>query len=68
MVDLLKVASGIAASALFTVGGLLLIWGGWLVATDDPDGGRHPVGAVVLVVAVLCVVVGAVSFRRSRDR
>jgi hypothetical protein len=68
MVDLLKVASGIAASALFTVGGLLLIWGGWLVATDDPDGGRHPVGAVVLVVAVLCVLVGAVSFRRSRDR
>jgi hypothetical protein len=50
------------------VAGLLLIWGGWLVVTDDPDGGRHPVGAVVLIVAVLCVVVGAVWFRRSRRR
>jgi membrane protein DedA with SNARE-associated domain len=64
----LKVASGIAASASFAVAGLLLIWGGWLVATDDPDGGRHLVGAVVLVVAVLCVVVGVISFRRSRRR
>jgi hypothetical protein len=62
----MKVASGIGATVYFVVTGLLLIWGGWLLATDDPDGGRHPAGAVMLVVAVLGGFVGLVSFRRFR--
>lgn len=62
----MRVASGIVATVYFAVTGLLLIWGGWLLATDDPDGGRHPMGAVMLVVAVLCGLLGLVSFRRSR--
>jgi len=63
----MKVA-GIVATVYIAVTGLLLIWGGWLLATDDPDGGRPPVGAVMLVVAVLAGVVALVSFRRSRRR
>jgi uncharacterized membrane protein len=62
----MKVASGIVAAAYVALTGLLLIWGGWLLATDDPDGGRHPVGAIMLVVAGICVLFGLVSFRRSR--
>jgi hypothetical protein len=62
----MKVASALVATVYFAVTGLLLIWGGWLLATDDPDGGRHPVGGVMLVVAVLCGVLGFVLFRRSR--
>ena len=46
--------------------GLLLVWGGWLLATDDPDGGRHPAGAVMLVVAVLSGLLSLVSFRWLR--
>jgi hypothetical protein len=64
MLFVMKVASGIVATVCFTVTGLLLIWGGWLLATNDPDGGRHPVGAVMLVVALLCGFLGLVSSRR----
>jgi drug/metabolite transporter (DMT)-like permease len=62
----MKVASSIVTTVLFALVGLLLIWGGWLSVTDDPDGGRHPVGAVMLVVAVLGAVLGLVLLRRSR--
>jgi drug/metabolite transporter (DMT)-like permease len=62
----MRVALGIVATVYFAVAGLLLIWGAWLLATDDPDGGRHPVGAVMLVVAAVCGVLGLVSIRRSR--
>jgi hypothetical protein len=62
----MKIASGILATVYFAVVGLLLVWGAWLVATDDPDGGRHPVGAVILIVAVLVGVLGLLSLRRSR--
>jgi hypothetical protein len=66
MLFVMRVAAGIVATVCFTVTGLLLIWGGWLLATNDPDGGRHPVGAVVLVVAVLSGFLGLVSSRRIR--
>jgi hypothetical protein len=64
----MKVASRIAAAAFFAITGLLLVWGVWLLATRDPDGGRHPAGAIMLVVAVLCGALGVVSFLRSRRR
>jgi len=64
----MKIASGIFATVFLAVVGLLLVWGVWLLATDDPDGGRHPVGAVVLVVAVLGGVLGLASLRRLRRR
>ncbi len=64
----MKVASGIVGTVYFVVTGLLLVWGGWLLVTDDPQGGRHLVGAVMLVVAVLGGFVGLVSFRRFRRR
>ena len=41
-------------------------WAVWLLASDDPDGGRHPVGAVLLVGAVFCGTLGLVLLRRSR--
>jgi drug/metabolite transporter (DMT)-like permease len=44
--------------------GLLVVWAVWLLTGDDPDGGRHPAGVVMLVVAVLFGVVGAVLARR----
>lgn len=62
----MKVAPGIVATMYFAATGLLLIWGVWLLATDDPDGGRHPAGAVMVVVAVLFGVLGVALFRRSR--
>ena len=52
--------------AYFALVALLVVWATWLLATDDPDGGRHPVGAVILVVAVILGTVGAVSARRGR--
>ena len=63
---LMKAALGIVAVLSFIVAGLLLVWGGWLLATDDPDGGRHPAGAVMLVVAVLSGLLSLVSFRWLR--
>ena len=62
----LEGCSAIVATVYFVVIGLLLVWGGWLLVTDDPDGGRHPVGGVMLAVAALCGILGLVSFRRSR--
>lgn len=29
------------------------IWGTWLLMTDDPDGGRRPMGGIMLAVAVV---------------
>jgi hypothetical protein len=52
---------------LFFVGiGLLLAWAAWLLATHDADGGRHPMGAAMLVLAVILGVLGILSLRRSR--
>jgi hypothetical protein len=62
----MKAVSVIVATVSFAVIALLFVWGGWLLATDDPDGGRHPVGAVMLGVAVFSGLVGLVSVRRSR--
>jgi hypothetical protein len=62
----MKVASGIVAAVNVVVATLLLVWGGCLLVTDDPDGGRHPVGAVVLLVGALFGLLGLVSFRWLR--
>jgi hypothetical protein len=64
----MKVAAGIVATVSFMVAALLLAWGGWLVGTDDPDGGRHPVGALMLGVGVVAVSLGLVSSRWVRRR
>jgi hypothetical protein len=42
------------AAALATLFAALLLgsWGLWLVATPDYDGGRRPVGAIILVFAI----------------
>lgn len=47
---------------------LLVIWGAWLLATRDPDGGRHPVGGALLVAGLVFTVLGLVSLRRSSRR
>lgn len=64
----MKAASVIGATLYFGVVGLLVVWSAWLLMTDDPDGGRHPVGALVLGVAVLGAVLGVVAARRLRRR
>ena len=63
----LKVGSKIVATVYFGLVALLFVWAVWLLATDDPDGGRHPAGTVMLVVAVLLGVLGFVSLRSSRS-
>ena len=57
----------ILATVYFGLVALLFVWAVWLLATDDPDGGRHPAGTVMLVVAGLLGVLGLVSLRRSRS-
>jgi hypothetical protein len=47
---------------------LLSVWGVWLLATDDPDGGRHPAGAVMLVSALLLAAAALVAARRTNCR
>lgn len=64
----MRFASWIVAALCSAVSGLLLLWGGWLLVTDDPDGGRHPVGAVMLVVAVLAGILALAAVGRSRQR
>jgi hypothetical protein len=44
---------------------LLLSWALWLLATDDPEGGRHPMGVVMLIAAVVLAVAGFPLLRRS---
>jgi len=57
----------VLAAVYFGLIALLFVWAVWLLATDDPDGGRHPTGTVMLVVAVLLGVLGLLSLRRSRS-
>jgi hypothetical protein len=40
-------------------------WGIWLVTTPDPDGGRHPVGALMLGIAAVSIA-AAVAIDRFR--
>jgi uncharacterized membrane protein len=63
-----KTFARIVAVTYFVIAVLLLLWGGWLLVTNDPDGGRRPTGAVILAVAAICAVLGLVSLRRSRRR
>jgi uncharacterized membrane protein len=58
----------IAAAVCLPLAALLLAWGVWLLATDDPDGGRHPVGAVLLGLALVLAALGLVFLGRSRRR
>jgi hypothetical protein len=55
----------IVALTFFAFDALLLIWGGWLLSTDDPDGGRHPVGGAMVAVSLLFAAVGVVGIGRS---
>jgi hypothetical protein len=64
----MKAASRVVTTMYVVVGGLLLVWAAWLLATDDPDGGRHPVGAVMLGAAAVSGVVGITMLRRLRKR
>jgi hypothetical protein len=62
----MKIVAGIVATVYFAATGLLLIWGLWLLTTDDPDGARHPSGAAMLGVGLLSAVLGIVAIRWSR--
>jgi len=62
----LKGLAGFVATAYFAAVGVLLIWGAWLLLTDDPDGGRHPVGGAMVGLSLLFTALGVVFLRRSR--
>ena len=64
----MRLAFGMVATVYLAGAALLIIWAGWLLATDDPDGGRHPVGAIMLAVGVACGILGLVSLRSFRRR
>jgi hypothetical protein len=55
-----------AIALYFALDALVLVWGVWLLATDDPDGGRRPAGGAMLAAAVVLGAAGLVSARRSR--
>jgi hypothetical protein len=58
----------VAVALYVAVDAVLLVWAVWLLATDDPDGGRHPAGGAMLGAAVVLGVAGLVSARRTRLR
>jgi hypothetical protein len=45
---------------------LLGSYGLWLVATPDYDGGRRPVGAIVLALVIPLVLITVATLRRRR--
>jgi hypothetical protein len=48
--------------------GLLLAWGIWLLATSDPDGGRHPAGVVMIAAAIVLAVAALSAVHRRSSR
>jgi len=62
----LRVRLSVAAFLALIV--LLLAWAVWLLVTNDPDGGRHPMGVVILVAALLLGLAGMLLARRPRRR
>jgi hypothetical protein len=40
---------GLVAGTLLVLVAFAEYYGVWLLTTDDPDGGRHPVGTIVVV-------------------
>jgi hypothetical protein len=42
-------------------------YGLWLVATPDYDGGRRPVGAMVLALAIPLLLISVAVLRRRRN-
>jgi hypothetical protein len=56
----------LAAVAAFLVALLFIAYGVWLVATPDYDGGRRPVGALVLGLAIPLSAVSVAAVRRLR--
>jgi MFS-type transporter involved in bile tolerance (Atg22 family) len=54
------------ALAGFVVALLFIAYGVWLVVTPDYDGGRRPVGAVVLALAIPLSLVSVAALNRLR--
>ncbi|HEY7794870.1 MAG TPA: hypothetical protein VIA10_12765 [Gaiellaceae bacterium] len=58
----------VAWIVLGTLSVLLGAWALWLLLTEDPDGGRHPVGGIMLAVAVLLALLAAALLKRRSVR
>jgi heme A synthase len=58
----------VARIVLGTLSVLLGAWALWLLLTEDPDGGRHPVGGIMLAVAVLLALLAAALLKRRSVR
>lgn len=56
----------LAVLPLLVFGALASIYGAWLLAGDDPDGGRTPVGAFSLTVGLLLLIISALLLRGKR--
>ena len=54
----------LAALAGFLIALLFIAYGAWLVATPDYDGGRRPVGAIVLALAIPLCLMSLAALRR----
>jgi Sec-independent protein secretion pathway component TatC len=57
----------LAAAAGFLVAVPLIAYGAWLVATPDYDGGRRPVGTLILVLVVPLLLGSIWAFKRPRS-
>jgi hypothetical protein len=55
-----------ALSLVLSVG--FVCWGVWLLVTADPDGGRHPAGALLVTAGVVVGAWVAFAARRRRHR
>jgi hypothetical protein len=56
----------LVALAAFLVALLFIAYGVWLVVTPDYDGGRRPVGALVLALAIPLSLVAIAAQKRLR--
>jgi hypothetical protein len=56
-----------AAVAAFLAALLFGSYGLWLVATPDYDGGRRPVGVMVLALAIPLLLISVAVLRRRRN-
>jgi hypothetical protein len=45
---------------------LLGIWGAWLLVSEDLDGGRRPMGGILLAVALLTALLTLLSLALAR--
>lgn len=58
----------IAAAASLGISILFVVWGAWLLLTDDPGEGRHEAGVILLSIGVAAGLIATFDLRRRWRR